>query len=178
MAEEQTQPQFIFWVREAGIFRPAKLKMSGNSLSHDLERNIELGEQEISPDSLNLVSSVYLGPINIIEEQLERSLSIGESQRTRQDGHGIAYGIVGLAEKAATREGVPYFAVSVIQTNKDRTWDYTKKDKLEKYKAFKSEYSSIEKIIVKPSKPLEFVLHPTAQLYVSRKIISAKKVNA
>ncbi|MCH7568396.1 MAG: hypothetical protein IIA87_03160 [Nanoarchaeota archaeon] len=171
MAKEQTQPQFIFWVREAEVFRPAELKMPEHSLGYDLERNIELGEQEISPKSLNLVSSIYLGPINIIEERLGRSLSIGESQRMRQDSHGIASGIIGLAEEAAKREGVPYFAVSVIQTDKDRTWDFTEIDKLWQQKTFKSEYS-LESITDKPKDkpkgPLEFVLHPTAQLYVPR----------
>ena len=101
MVEEQTQPQFIFWVKKAGVFRPAEPKMPENYLGYDLERNIELEERDISPESLNLVSSVYLGPVNIFEEQLGNVSSKDVFERLRQHKHETAYGIVKLAEEVA-----------------------------------------------------------------------------
>ncbi len=169
MVEEQTQPQFIFWVKEAGVFRPAKLRMPENYLGYDLEKNIELGEREISPASLNLVSSVYLGPISIFEEDIGHSMSKDAFERLRLHKHGTACGIVRLVEDAAKGKGVPYFAVDVIQTPKDRTWKFTQKDDWLSQKVFEEseKYSSlIERDILR--KPREFVLHPTAQLYVPR----------
>ena len=187
MAENQTQtkPQFILWVKEAGVFRPAQLKMPENFLGYDLERNVELGSQDISPDSLNLMNSVYLGPINIFEEQLGNVTSKDVFQRLREHKHGIACEIENLAEEVAKRQGVPYFAVNIVRTGKNRTWKFTEKDDflltLTEYvereiksgfvdKLYKPEkkYDLVDKLY-KPEKPLEFVLHPTAQLYVPRK---------
>ena len=168
MTEEQTQPQFIFWVKEAGVFRPAEPKMPENYPGYDLESNVELGERDISPESLNLVSSVYLGPINILEEQIGTYMSREAYERLRQHRHGTACGIVKLAEEVAKGQGISYFAVNVVQTNKDRTWKFKQRDDwlltgFEKYKSYSSMINRD-----KPEEPLEFVLHPTAQLYVPR----------
>jgi len=171
MTENQTQPspQFILWVKEAGVFRPAQLKMPENYIGYDLERNVEVGSQDISPDSLNLVSSVYLGPINIFEEQLFGTITRKDVyERLREHKHGIAYGIVRLAEDVAKRQGVPYFGADVVQTGKDRTWKFTERDDSFWPKNVGREYDLTDKFD-KPKKPLEFVLHPTAQLYMPRK---------
>ena len=176
MVEEQTQPQFIFWVKEAGVFRPAEPKIPESYLGYDLEKNIELGEREISPESLNLVSSVYLGPINIFEEDMEHSMSNEAFERLRQFGYDAVYGVVKDAEGIADAQGIPYFAVNIVQTSKDRTWkfeqkddyvskedDYVSKDILKKNKKFLDSWKTENR-----RKPLEFVLHPTAQLYIPR----------
>ena len=169
MVENQTppSPQFILWLKEAGVFRPAQLKMPENYLGYDLERNVEVGSQDISPDSLILVGSVYLGPINIFEEQLGNTTSKDAFQRLREHKHGTAYGIIKLAEEVAKGQSVPYFGVNVVQTGKDRTWKFTERDDFF-VKSLKREYDFVDKFD-KPKKPLEFVLHPTAQLYVPRK---------
>lgn len=170
MAKNQTQPnpQFILWVREAGVFRPAQLKMPEDYLGYALERNVELGSQDISPDSLNLVNSVYLGPVNIFEEQLRNVTSNDAFQRLREHKYGIAYGIVKLAEEVAKGQGVPYFGVNIVQTGKDRTWKFIERDDSFLPKYLEREYDFISKFD-KSKKPLEFVLHPIAQLYVPRK---------
>jgi len=167
MAEEQTQPQFIFWVKEAGVFRVAEPKMPENYLGYDLEKNIKLGEREISPKSLNLVSSVYLGPVNIFEEDMGHSMSREAFERLRQHKHGTAYGIIRLAEDVAKGECVPYFAVNVVQMPKDRTWKFTQDEELYNENLFEKQYSLIDEWN-RSRKPTEFVLHPTAQLYVPR----------
>ena len=156
---EQTQPQFIFWVKEAGVFRPAEPKMPENYLGYDLEKNIELGEGEISPESLNLVSSVYLGPVNIFEEQLGMVQSKDAFERLRQHKHGTAYGLVRLAEGVAQEQGVPYFAVNVVQTPKDRTWKFEQRDDFFTRKIFEEneKYSSLLKRD-EPKEPLELSL--------------------
>jgi hypothetical protein len=167
---EQTQPQFIFWVKEAGVFRPGEPKMPENYLGYDLEKNIALGEREISPESLNLVSSVYLGPVNIFEEDIGHySMSHETLERLRQHKHGTAYGLVRLAEDVAKGQGVPYFALNVVQTPKDRTWKFEQRDDCLSQKVFKDcgKYPPIMPIY-KPKEFAEFVLHPTAQLYVPR----------
>src|SRR3990167_2244381 len=170
MAENQKppSPQFILWLKEAGVFRPAQLKMPENYIGCDLERNVEVGSQDISPDSLNLVSSVYLGPINIFEEQLETITRSDAYERLREHKYGIAYEIVRLAEDVAKRQGVPYFGVDVVQTGKDRTRKFTERNDFFWTKDDEKEYDLTDKF-VKPKKPLEFVLHPTAQLYMQRK---------
>ena len=173
MAENQKppSPQFILWLKEAGVFRPAQLKMPENYLGYDLERNVEIGSQDIAPDSLNLVSSVYLGPINIFEEQLGNITSkiTGKDafQRLREHKHGTVYEIVKLAEEVAKGQSVPYFGVNIVQTGKDRTWKFTERDDFFD-KKLEREYNFVNKFD-KSKKPLEFVLHPTAQLYVPRK---------
>jgi len=103
MEQEKIQPQFIFWVKDAEVFRPAKPKMPENYLGYDLEKNIELGKRDIFPESLNLVSSVYLGPVNIFEEYVDYSMSEKAFERLKQHRHGIADGIVGLAPSKRKR---------------------------------------------------------------------------
>ena len=180
MAESQTQvkPQFIMWAKEAGVFRPARIRMHENYIGHDLERNVEFLERntelaadgDLSPDALNLVGSVYLGPINIYEEQLGNIIPKDAFERYREHKHGIVRRIMGLAEKAAQEQGVQYFGLNVVQTEKDRTWKFRQFDEVfidrfEKY-SFNKNPETFDKTI---TKPLEFVLHPTAQLYVPRR---------
>ena len=172
MTENQTQssPQFIMWVKEKGVFIPAELKMPKDYIGYSLEKNVELGEQEISPDRLNLMCSVYLGPINIFEEQTWQVTNITSKytlQRLREHEHETVYGIVKIAEEVAKGQCVQYFGVNVIQTEKDRTWKFTKRDDFLKRNDLEENYSSFDKC--KSKKPLDFVLHPTAQLYVPRK---------
>ena len=194
MVESQTQvkPQFIMLDKEAGVFRPAETRMPAGYIGHELERNVELGEGDISPDSLNLVSSVYLGPINIYEEQLGNIVPRDALERLREHKHGIVSGIVSLAKNAAQEHGVQYFGLNVVQTEKDRTWKFTARDPLldldreiiKRYGSLRnkedtkcldlknSPYYHIEgsnKLFDELRKPLEFVLHPTAQLYVPRR---------
>lgn len=176
MTEEQSKqsqpsPQLIMWVKENGVFKPAYLKMHENYIGHNLERNVELQDPEISPDTLNLVSSVYLGPINIYEEQLGCSESHDTFQRLKEYKHGIASGIVKFAEEVAKQNGVPYFGVTVIQTLKDRTLKFKAKESLFDEDLIRERYDLTNIFVEKnqPQKPLEFVLHPTAQLYVLRK---------
>ena len=164
MAEKQTQtkPQFIMWVKDAGVFKLAELRMPHDYTGYRLERNVKLGERKISPDILNLVSSVYLGPINIFEDSSD--FRTDKIERLRQHRFGTILGIKDLAEKVAKNEGVPYFALSIIQTSKERTWksaDYTLTEEKNTEYDLTREYLNFEK-----PKPIEFVLHPTAQLYV------------
>ena len=166
-------PKLIIWKKEEGVFRPAKLKMPENYLGYDLERNVELEEPVINPDLLNLVSSIYLGPINIFEEQSSRITSTKDLfERLRQFKHGIAYGIVELAKEVAKRQGVPYFGVNVVESPKDRTWKFTERENIfrENYHVKLPETYSIFDFLKSKDKPkpLELVLHPTAQLYVLR----------
>ncbi|OIO41327.1 hypothetical protein AUJ62_03020 [Candidatus Pacearchaeota archaeon CG1_02_32_21] len=174
MEENRTQlnPQFILWIKEAGVFRPAELKMPENYMGYELEKNVELGSQDISPDSLNLMSAVYLGPINIFEEQLrnENIITKDAFQRLHEHYHGVACGIVKCAENVAKEQGVSYFGVNIVQTEKDRTWKFKERKDFvtEKFFDFEEKYSFLE-TSEKSKKPLEFVLHPTAQLYVPRK---------
>lgn len=169
MAEEQTQPQFISWAKEAGVFRPAELKMPENYAGCDLERNIELGEREISPRSLNLVSSVYLGAVNILEEAMGNHMGMDEFELLRLRRHGAVCQIVGLAEDLAQNQGIPYFSVNIVKTPKDRTWEIkrTRTKGLYDEIPYKEKHSFVDKLD-RSREPTEFVLHPTAQLYVPR----------
>ena len=174
MAKEQTQPRLIFWEKEEGVFRAAKPKMSENYLGYDLERNIELGSFSFRlGEDIQYHSSIYLGPINISEEQTGDFMNKQDFERLRQHRHGTVYGIVQIAEKVAKGQGVPYFAINVVSTEKDRTWRFTEREDWLKepedwLKKSYEKYSSLE-TSDKPKKPLEFVLHPTAQLYVPKK---------
>ena len=167
MSEEQTQSQFIFWVKEAGVFRPAELKMPENTTTYGLEKNIELREQDIPLDSLNLLSSVYLGDINIFKGQLEGYASKDVFKEFKSHVYGTVSNIVKLAEGVAKEQGAPYFAVNVVQTPKDRTWKFERNRDLLKYVAAIN-FTSIVKPFNEPKGPSEFVLCPTAQLYVSK----------
>ncbi|MCD4759522.1 hypothetical protein K8R33_01390 [archaeon] len=166
MAGEQTQPQFIFWVKEAGVFRPAEPKMPENYIGYNLENNIELGEREISPESLNLVSSVYLGPVNIFEEDMGTPRSNEAFERLKQHRYNMAYGIVRLAEEVAKEQIVPYFAVNVVKTSKERTWKFVQQERL--YDEMIEKNPSLVGKFDKLRESIEFILHPTAQLYVPR----------
>ncbi len=183
---ELKQPQFIFWVKQEGVFKPAELKMPEGYLGHDLESNVELGEQKlVLGKDIQSHSSVYLGPINIFEERFGSSMITENFERLRQYKHGIVQGIVNLAEQTAEEQRVQYFAVNFVQTPKDRTWRFVREDESleklfdnEKYILLNERDKQIKisdkilkdmrKKFYEP-KPLEFVLHPTAQLYVSKK---------
>ena len=173
MAEEQVQPQFIFWVKETGVFRPAALKMPEDYVGCNLERNIELGERDISPDALNLVSSMYLGPINIFQEDLGNTYSRDEFERWKQHNYRIPSQIVTLAEKVGREQRVAYFAVNVVETSKDTTLEFTQRgasyNNLFEFDKLLEEQHHLHKILMGLREPLEFVLHPTVQLYVPRK---------
>ncbi len=131
-------------------------------------------EKDISPESLNLVSAVYLGPINIFEEQMGDHVLMKTFERYRQHRQGTFFEIVKLAEEVANENCVSYFTVNVVRTKgKDRTWTFKLKEdtpfKL-KENTLKGYFltSVLEKESDKPKKPEEFVLHPTAQLYMLR----------
>ena len=95
----------------------------------------------------------------------------GTFQRKREFKHGVVYGIVKLAEDVAKEQGAPYFTVVNVQSPVERTWRFSEKDEFLSGKIHDQEdkYSSIIRNRQEPPKPIEFVLHPTAQLYVPRK---------
>lgn len=178
MVETQSNPQFIFWVKEAGVFRPAQLTMPKDYVGYDLERNVKLGSQDISPHplslishhALTLVSSVYLGPINIFQEPLSSVTGKEAFQRYQLFPFRILSEIVAEAKDVAQQQGVPYFALGLVQTGKDRTRRFitaeTDESLMSPFNSYKpNNFGDYEKL----TKPLEFVLHPTAQLYVAKK---------
>lgn len=175
MAENQTQlnPQFILWIKEAGVFRPAEVKFPDShewyDIGYDLEKNCQIGTEDISPNTLNLVSSLYLGPIRISEEIEDGSIIQKDIfQRKGQFKHGSVKCIVNLAEKVAQSGGVPYFSVGYVHSPIETTWKFTEKEgDLTKKLTEDKKYSFLDKF-TKSKGPFEFVLHPTAQLYVPR----------
>jgi len=174
MTNDQIRPQLIFWDRNVGFFKRAKLKMPEDYAGYDLEKNIELGDGEMPQDSLDLVSSIYLGPVNIFEEQINETTRRDTFERLRQHKHGNVQNIVGMADKIANEQKARYFAVNIIKAPKDRTWKFTLEDNSlfnENLVLKNTETYSIvdKKLKVKtPKEPFEFVLHPTVQLYLPR----------
>jgi len=69
----------------------------------------------------------------------------------------------------AKEKGVPYFAVDVIRTHKDRTWKFEQGDDwLYQEIILEEEKNYLYSTKNKAKNPTEFVLHPTAQLYMLR----------
>ena len=189
MTKNQTQssPQLILWMKEAGVFKTAQLKMPEYP-SYNLEKNVEVGDRDISPNSLNLINSTYLGSIHIFEERLGCDSSENSFERLKKHKYMAVDKIVKLAENFARRQVVPYFGVNMVQIEKYSPLKFTeiedivrmKKDLFREFvkigdsfdKDLKGKVFLINKInqpdkINKPE-PLDFVLNLTAQLYVLR----------
>jgi hypothetical protein len=173
------ESQLIIWAKEAGVFKPVKANIPLKYGSYyDLEHNVELGEQEISADSLNLVSSVYLGPLNIFEERqsLSSNFEIKSSyERYAEHVFGIIHRIIKEAKNVAEEKGVPYFGVDIVKTGKNeevrfvenenyRTYHFDLEKKAHSERKISDYFSESRKPVI-----TEFVLHPTAQLYVPKK---------
>ena len=172
MAETKTQvkPQFILYVPESGIFKSAELKMPDAwfDATYDLTRNSQIGNEDISPSSLELVASAYLGPVRIFEELSDGILRSKEVLQVKRNfRRHVVYDIVKLAEGVAKSQGAPYFTVINAQSPVERTWKFSEKEDLLGRRVREADY--IVKKIQEVPKPIEFVLHPTAQLYVPRK---------
>ncbi len=124
MAEAQTQvkPEYIEWVKEEGVFRPARHEefVNGLELIKRIYREKELSaEESIAPDDLTLFSSIPLGTFTLSE------LSPGWKHHSFLDINGInelerrihiAYSnvqgrIFELAKQAASQNGAHYFAI-------------------------------------------------------------------
>ena len=177
MEENQTpsSPQFILWVKEAGVFRPAEVKLSENydwyDGTYNLMKNCQLGTEDISPESLRLISAPYLGPVRILEEvECGNVVQKNTLLRKREFKHGTVQRIVNLAQEVAKNEGVPYFSVTYVNSPVERTWKFTEnndwlKEKMQETYSYGKDFGPKKG----PIKPLEFILHPTAQLYVPRK---------
>ena len=175
MVESQTQvkPQFIMWDRKCWEFRRVeKIEMPSDYLGHDLTRCASLSDSVILADNLRLVGSAYLGPINVSEQEETNFDSL------RQHKLGIMNGIVNLAQRVAQEAGIPYFSVNIVETGKDRTWrlanpdeyfkDFYIRECARKYFSIKSRDFDIPNKTIE-RETTEFVLHPTAQLYIPRR---------
>ncbi|MBR9704884.1 hypothetical protein GOV12_05710 [Candidatus Pacearchaeota archaeon] len=168
--DTQTQPQFIQWVKESRVFRPARLKVDEGIISYNLRDNLFLDDSDISPKSLDLISSVYLGQVQIVEEQKGSTILENYLERLQRFKQSVVEGIVNFAQDVAKEHSVPYFGIDVVQTHKNTQ------------RKFKAEFNfknftmpdclvrkfGYEKYPIKNPLPLEFTLHPTANLYVPR----------
>jgi hypothetical protein len=172
------ESQLIMWAKEAGVFKLARVKIPSNYSSYfDLEHNVELGEQGISADSLNLVGSVYLGPLNIFEEREfpPRNLQLKSScERYAEHVFGIIERIIRNAGDVAKKQEIPYFGVNIVRTDKNEEARFIENEKYENYhfdldKKSKQDLFSLHDFFDSKPKQKEFVLHPTAQLYVPKK---------
>jgi hypothetical protein len=163
MAEEQRQPQYICWVDESRAFRPAELHAPDGYVKYDIRANVTLGDEYIPPESLELVSSVYLGPIHIIEERLWFPFSTSALKNLGQHRHETFRNIVTSARRVAEEQNVPYFAINVVRTDEGEPKFFTTRQSSVDDKVCESK-GALNQL----ERQVKVVLHPTTQLYVRK----------
>lgn len=172
--------QLIVWDRDNQVFRTAHWDSTGIYRGWDLSSYLHCENEAISPDSLNLVASLCLGQVNVSEDQPEDMERKDYFERFGAFRRQTLSGILDQAKKVAGQHNVPYFGVNLVKTDKEEAEPRRFKSGLtigslvREIKELKSvgtsEYSYSPGILRHEElKPEEFVLHPTAQLYVPRR---------
>ncbi|HLC56431.1 MAG TPA: hypothetical protein VJJ23_04305 [Candidatus Nanoarchaeia archaeon] len=190
MPTEYQRPQLIAWIGEIKAFRPAKLKEQEDQFSaFDLEKSVQFIGEDIFSNSLDLVASVYLEPIKIIERASQGITQTNYFEERKKWRYEVLREIVINAERIAVNMKIPYFSLINFLGHKERTLRFSSEQRgvktsnvdLPKEEGFYSnirklgrEYGSVLREIQThsstppPSDSIEFILHPTAQFYIPR----------
>ncbi|MBR9704885.1 hypothetical protein GOV12_05715 [Candidatus Pacearchaeota archaeon] len=170
--QEKQQPQFIHWVKENGIFIGVKrLKQSEKQVCYDIESNVELDSEYFRKRNvLELLSSVYLGPMSISQELSSAHSGRDYTERLNYFKHAMVKQIVDLARQVAEDEDATYFGVNIVRTYNDNQRKFQSVFDFNKLTLPPSLVKGLgyKKYPIENPLPLEFTLHPTANLYVPR----------
>jgi len=140
MNEEKTQPQLM--VLKDGVFRPAEITIGPGF--------VKTIEDTIAAESLQLVSSAYLGDRRYIEWTGKSTSELDEMRKAE-----MRLGAVNHAARLAKELGVPYFSVSFTVTEVEPPIDLDKPP-----------LSDFDKYV--NERKVEYALHPTAQFYIRK----------
>lgn len=161
----ETSPQFVLWVPEERLFRPAKLIQPDNYIGYDLSRNTR-----VVPNAeglhLRLIEAPYLGPVSFVDESYTSNIIKKSFEAMRWEGKGRLRTIVERAEAVAKSQKFPYFSVTVLETTETEP----EKEMTElKYISLSLEEKMSfngDKLLGRDTRKITRILHPTAQLYV------------
>ena len=157
-----TEAQLI--VLREGVFRPATLVHPSQShfMGIDLEQNLALGEEKIDPSSVQLVQSAVLGELRYSDsnESIQDKRYFGWKSN---DIYGILSDLIGKAAQLANRSGTPLFGLTAFASPVTEPIPLGFQENL-----LEIVRRSTVKIYDENQK-VEFVLHPTVNLYLRRK---------
>jgi len=162
----ETAPQFVLWVPEEGLFKPARLVHSKNYIGHDISRNAEY-VPNAEGLHLQLVGSPYMGPVNFVDEDYNATIIKKSFESMMWSTMGRLQRIVESAESVAKDQKIPYFSVMVFETIEREPEEETSENQYESIKLLEKKISlHFERLKGTDAKAVTRILHPTVQLYV------------
>src|SRR3989338_7482028 len=118
----ESAPQFVLWVPEERVFRPARIEQPDDYIGLDIARNSKYDTRREGLH-LRLVGSPYLGPVSFVDQPQSFASSNSMDRRTFDDmKHANISRLQAIVERArviAQDQKVPYFGVLIVQANEE-----------------------------------------------------------